>query len=738
MPYPNNRALPSAVRNNLPGGARSIFRNAFNFAYHGSCNGDDGCASAAGWAAIKRVGYKKDKQGKWVRRKKALGKGFLETIGQKEQSMDKINLKKLTHSAAWHDCVDKVSANSPDVNAYAVCTYSLSRTGNVYAGKEPDEAKGKEGMTNEIPKDGIEMTLDEMEKDPVMKEHFSMAFMEKLRKEEVMKLRIMPDYSIEKIKKTAATTEEGRELNGDKKEDKRNATLAGGISYDEIRQRIQAVLNEDYPREGNTGTMDAYSSGQYWIQDMFDGVVVVRDYQDGALYSIDYSLDENNDVSLDGDPVEVELQYVPVGGDEGGEEEMLLDDGEGTGKGNESKKSVATYLPSGLCGLWFSKQEFPDEGAVKVWLQEHYFPCPEEIERGENDKEKHWIVLYAEGEDPNNWEEKNLSDGVIMMLRKKDPVEVKAVAIEGAKMIWCHAEVKPEHKAKDKDDIEELIKAKDFFIEGWASTEDLDRTKDVVQADAFKDTIEEYKSNPIVLYMHKADRPIGTAQVEVIPGKGLHAKANISRTEPEIRTKILEGILRAFSFGFKPIEEKSERLGEENIRRIKKLDLFEISVVPIPMNKRALFSFTKALELGSDLVCKKCGETCSCQPEGKEDIAMVYKKRWQKAVEHIKVELSLLNGEQVPEEVKAFITELAKDLEKIIRVEIKKPDDAGEKKGSEKLETLPVATEELSEEEEAFLLLSRTAQLVDNDIAEAQKLARKVSTIHNAVMGGVR
>lgn len=68
MPYRKNSTLPKQVRNNLPQGAQTIWRKAFNNAYK-EYNGDEEKAARTAWSAVKKV-YKKDKKtGKWVRRK---------------------------------------------------------------------------------------------------------------------------------------------------------------------------------------------------------------------------------------------------------------------------------------------------------------------------------------------------------------------------------------------------------------------------------------------------------------------------------------------------------------------------------------------------------------------------------------------------------------------------------------------------------------------------------------------
>jgi cation transport regulator len=64
-PYSNNDQLPPSVKDALPIHAQDIFRNAFNSAY-ASGKSEEVCFKIA-WAAVKNAGYKKNKDGKWVK-----------------------------------------------------------------------------------------------------------------------------------------------------------------------------------------------------------------------------------------------------------------------------------------------------------------------------------------------------------------------------------------------------------------------------------------------------------------------------------------------------------------------------------------------------------------------------------------------------------------------------------------------------------------------------------------------
>jgi hypothetical protein len=114
-------------------------------------------------------------------------------------------------------------------------------------------------------------------------------------------------------------------------------------------------------------------------------------------------------------------------------------------------------------------------------------------------------------------------------------------------------------------------------IDVVASTSDLDRDKDIIEPSAFKETIGSFKANPVVLATHQHRLSTGSSPVigSVIPD-------SITITDRE-------GHMRAVSIGFIAIEwtdGKDEELGY--IRTYTKIELLEISAVPVPSNRRAL------------------------------------------------------------------------------------------------------------------------------------------------------
>jgi cation transport regulator len=65
-PYSNNSELPSSVKDALPDHAQTIFRSAWMSAFKDG-KSEEVCFKIA-WAAVKAAGYKKNKDGKWVKK----------------------------------------------------------------------------------------------------------------------------------------------------------------------------------------------------------------------------------------------------------------------------------------------------------------------------------------------------------------------------------------------------------------------------------------------------------------------------------------------------------------------------------------------------------------------------------------------------------------------------------------------------------------------------------------------
>lgn len=130
-------------------------------------------------------------------------------------------------------------------------------------------------------------------------------------------------------------------------------------------------------------------------------------------------------------------------------------------------------------------------------------------------------------------------------------------------------------------------------ISWYASTKDKDRWWDVVEPKAFASALERYMTNPIVLLQHKTDKPIWIVEKADIDDNWLWIKAKISQNTDWVVDLIKNWVLRAFSiwYSIKDYETDVRELADwtyDMTNIIKDLELYEISVVSIPMNPYAL------------------------------------------------------------------------------------------------------------------------------------------------------
>ena len=132
-------------------------------------------------------------------------------------------------------------------------------------------------------------------------------------------------------------------------------------------------------------------------------------------------------------------------------------------------------------------------------------------------------------------------------------------------------------------------------IKGSASTNGLDRAGDIIEADAWtKGGLENFKNNPIILFNHNYDKPIGRATGLEVNDKGLDISAKISKAAGDVTQLIKDGVLGAFSVGFRV--KDADYMTETDGYKIKDAELFEVSVVSVPCNQGATFSLAKSFD----------------------------------------------------------------------------------------------------------------------------------------------
>ena len=134
------------------------------------------------------------------------------------------------------------------------------------------------------------------------------------------------------------------------------------------------------------------------------------------------------------------------------------------------------------------------------------------------------------------------------------------------------------------------------MIRGMASTADFDRAGDSISAEAWqKGGLLNFEKNPIILFNHDYDKPIGRATGLRAGADGLELEAKISKAAPaNVAQLVKDGVLGAFSVGFRV--KDADYLEETDGLKIKDAELFEVSVVSVPCNQSATFSLAKSFD----------------------------------------------------------------------------------------------------------------------------------------------
>jgi HK97 family phage prohead protease len=154
------------------------------------------------------------------------------------------------------------------------------------------------------------------------------------------------------------------------------------------------------------------------------------------------------------------------------------------------------------------------------------------------------------------------------------------------------------------------IKATDAagVIEGYGSTfgGEPDSYGDVVMPGAFAESLVKHKragTMPLMLWGHQSgDLPIGSWTDMAEDGKGLWVKGQVDLEDPmgqRVHRAMQRKAVRGLSIGYETVESKEDPK-RRGVRLLEKLDLWEISPVNFPANRRATVTGVKGiLEAGN-------------------------------------------------------------------------------------------------------------------------------------------
>lgn len=139
----------------------------------------------------------------------------------------------------------------------------------------------------------------------------------------------------------------------------------------------------------------------------------------------------------------------------------------------------------------------------------------------------------------------------------------------------------------------------------------VDRYGDIVEPAGW--VLRAFKKNPIALFAHDSRNPIGRwedVRVEgaKLLGRLVFAAAGTSARIDELRSLVEQGILRAVSVGFRPLEyDPIDPDRPYGAQRYTKQELLETSLVSIPANPAAL-AVAKSLKISDDTLAVAFGE----------------------------------------------------------------------------------------------------------------------------------
>lgn len=152
-------------------------------------------------------------------------------------------------------------------------------------------------------------------------------------------------------------------------------------------------------------------------------------------------------------------------------------------------------------------------------------------------------------------------------------------------------------KAQSEDD--------NFFrFEGYASTFDnIDLGDDIILKGAFLQTLS--KELPSLLWQHHMSEPLGIIESAREDAVGLYISARMPKDDTLVSGRAIPqmkiGGIKSMSIGYSPIEFEFEERGGRRVRIMKTIDLWEVSLVTIPMNPRARVTSMKTVVPFADL-----------------------------------------------------------------------------------------------------------------------------------------
>lgn len=245
----------------------------------------------------------------------------------------------------------------------------------------------------------------------------------------------------------------------------------------------------------------------------------------------------------------------------------------------------------------------------------------------------------------------------------------------------------------------------------------VDLAGEVVQAAGVD--IKVYKSNPVILWQHDRDKPIGKATKIEKRKDGLYIECEIFKDacEDEVYNAIKLGIVSTFSIGFRVIQSDRREVGNTIIKFIMKSVLLECSVVSVPCNSASSFSIIKALDDGEGFYGGELNNTE--KSEGEEQMT-------EEQLQLFRSELISAVKETVQAELKA-----AEEAKAAAEAELKEKEAA---EAALKAEEEARAQAELEAKEAAEVLKRFSEEVEAKEADQIKQLAEIISQLRKTIL----
>ena len=143
---------------------------------------------------------------------------------------------------------------------------------------------------------------------------------------------------------------------------------------------------------------------------------------------------------------------------------------------------------------------------------------------------------------------------------------------------------------------------KEFTDEGTfcgygAVFDNVDDHGDVILPGAFTKTIS--KKTPVMLWQHSSSQPIGVYENIKEDNIGLWVEGRLLLDIPkakEAHILLKNRAIRGLSIGYVPVAWEWESRDDNYIRKLKEIDLWEVSLVTFPANPKALIDDVKSIK----------------------------------------------------------------------------------------------------------------------------------------------